>query len=334
MLLYASPPQVGSADTHCITTMVAFCKRVSLSPSFQRFITAVILFAGVLVGAETYPAFHEKYLGPLHLLDQLVLAIFTAEIVIKVIAEGGKPWRFFKDAWNCFDFVVVAASFVPFGGGQALVVLRLVRLLRVLRLVRALPKLQLLVSALLKSIPSMGYVSVLLFLLFYVYGVAAVFLFGKNDPIHFENLQLSLLTLFRVVTLEGWTELMYIQMYGCAGHGYDGKEALCMHSEAQPILGALFFVSFVLVGTMIILNLFIGVIMNGMTEAQEDAEKERADAARKALGEAAPPLDEELATISEQLAVLQKALQDAQRRARTEGSAKRADEGDGAMAAE
>jgi len=300
--------------------MVTFCKRLAESAWFQKFVTGVILFAGVLVGMETYPHVHERYLGPMHLLDQLVLAVFTLEIVIKVIAEGSRPWRFFKDPWNCFDFIVVAASFVPFGGGQAIVVLRLVRLLRVLRLVRALPKLQLLVSALLKSIPSMGYVSVLLFLLFYVYGVAAVFLFGKNDPIHFGTLQLSLLSLFRTVTLEDWTDLMYIQMKGCAGYGYEGNEALCTHSEAHPILGSLFFVSFVLIGTMIILNLFIGVIMNGMNEAQSEAEQERKDAARKALAGAAPSLAEELAALNDQVTALQKALQEAQRRARTMAS--------------
>lgn len=302
--------------------MVTFCKRLADSASFQRFVTAVILFAGVLVGMETYPDFHEKYLGPMHFLDQVVLGIFTLEIVVKVIAEGVRPWRFFKDPWNCFDFVVVAASFIPFGGGQAIVVLRLVRLLRVLRLVRALPKLQLLVSALLKSIPSMGYVSVLLFLLFYVYGVAAVFLFGKNDPIHFGNLQISLLSLFRTVTLEDWTDLMYIQMHGCAGYGYEGNEALCTHSQAHPVLGAAFFVSFVLVGTMIILNLFIGVIMNGMNEAQAEAEHERKEAARKGLAGAAPPLEDELAAIGDQVTALQKALQDAQRRAKALSSSR------------
>lgn len=296
--------------------MVAFCKRLAAAPNFQRFTTAVILFAGVLVGLETYPDLHARYHGPLHLLDQLVLAIFTLEIVVKAVGEGSRPWRFFKDPWNCFDFVVVAASFIPFGGGQAIVVLRLVRLLRVLRLVRALPKLQLLVSALLKSIPSMGYVAVLLFLLFYVYGVAAVFLFGQNDPIHFRTLPISVLSLFRTVTLEDWTDLMYIQMYGCAGYGYEGNEALCTHSEAHPVLGAIFFVSFVLLGTMIILNLFIGVIMNGMAEAQQEAEQERKDAERKALGDAAPPLDEEIDAIAQKLADLQKALKEAQRRAK------------------
>ena len=285
---------------------------------FQHFITAVILFAGFLVGLETYPSVVHAHHGILHLLDQVVLWIFVTEVAVKMGAEGRRPWRYFRDPWNVFDFVVVAASFLPFAG-QMVVVLRLVRLLRVLKLVRALPRLQLLVSALLKSIPSMAYVSVLLFLLFYVYGVAAVFLFGENDPVHFGSLQVALLSLFRAVTLEDWTDLMYIQMQGCAGYGYDGMAALCTQSTALPIVSPVFFVSFVLLGTMIILNLFIGVIMSGMEEAQQEAQ----DEARALAGDEAPS-SMELSDLVRQLGDLQDALSRAQRRvAREEREARR-----------
>ena len=118
----------------------------------------------------------------------------------------------------------------------------------------------------------MGYVSLLLLLLFYLFAVTGVFLFGENDPVHFRNLQLAMLTLFRVVTLEDWTDVMYIQMYGCEGYGYGGMEHLCTTSTAHPVFGAAFFVTFVLIGTMIVLNLFVGVIMTGMEEAQREQE--------------------------------------------------------------
>ncbi len=252
--------------------MVALAQKVAEAAWFQNFITFVIILAGVLVGIETYPSMVESYGTFLHTLDAIVLWIFVFEVVVKMVAEGSKPWRYFFDPWNVFDFIIVAVCFVP-GMGEYAMVLRLARLLRVLKLVTAIPKLQLLVGALLKSIPSMFYVSILLFLLFYLYGVAAVFMFGENDPIHFGNLQIALLSLFRAVTLEDWTDLMYIQMYGCANYGYGGSEALCTASNAQPLLGSAFFVSFVLLGTMIVLNLFIGVIMNGMDEAAAEAEE-------------------------------------------------------------
>lgn len=253
--------------------MIKLAQSIVASKVFQNFVTLIIVVAGVLVGIETYPAAVEKYGTVLHTLDAIVLWIFVAEIAIKMVAAWPKPWRFFFDAWNVFDFIIVAAAFLPFGGSAA-TVLRLVRLLRVLRLLRSIPKLQLLVGALLKSIPSMAYVGILLGLLFYVYAVAAVFMWGENDPVHFDNLQISFVSLFRVVTLEDWTDIMYIQMYGCENYGYRGIEHLCVASTASPVGGAAFFVSFVLLGTMIILNLFIGVILSGMDEAQAEARDE------------------------------------------------------------
>jgi len=249
--------------------MVQLCKKIAEAKWFQNAVTIAILVAGVLVGMATYTEFAAENEAILEIFNKIVLVIFIIEVVVKLIAEFPKPWLYFKDAWNVFDFIIVAAAFMPFGG-SSIAILRLLRLLRVLKLIKALPKLQMLVGALLKSIPSMGYVSILLLLLFYIYAVAGVFFFGENDPIHFENLQTSMLSLFRVVTLEDWTDVMYINMFGCENYGYDGNMDLCTMSTANPGGSAFFFVSFVLIGTMIFLNLFIGVIMTGMDEAKAD----------------------------------------------------------------
>lgn len=249
--------------------MVDTMRRTADSAWFQRSITAVIVVAGALAGLETYPWVVEHYGTLILWLDRLILTIFLVEIAVKIGAEGRTPWRYFADPWNVFDFVIVAVALLPIQA-EGVAVLRLARLLRVLKLVRALPRLQLLVTALLKSIPSMGYVSVLLGLLFYLYGVAATHLFGGNDPVHFGVLERSLLTLFQIVTLEGWADLMYIQIYGCAEFGYGDFPAMCTANATHPVLAPLFFVSFILVGTMVVLNLFVGVIMNGMQEAQEE----------------------------------------------------------------
>ncbi|NQX97279.1 MAG: ion transporter [Flavobacteriales bacterium] len=252
--------------------MVLFFKQISESKWFGNFVTIAILIAGVLVGMATYSEFAEKHSFILNLLNKIILYIFIVEIAVKMIAEGKKPWVYFNDGWNVFDFVIVTAAFLPFGG-SSVAILRLLRLLRVLKLVKALPKLQMLVGALLKSIPSMGYVSILLLLLFYIYAVAGVFFFSENDPIHFKNLQMSMLSLFRIVTLEDWTDIMYINMYGCENYGYDGYENICLNSSPNPTGSVLYFVSFVLIGTMIMLNLFIGVIMTGMDEAKQEAKE-------------------------------------------------------------
>ena len=252
--------------------MSALCKSIVSSNGFQHFVTSVIVLAAVLVGIETYPSMIQRHGSLLHALDRVVLAIFVLEIVLKMAAEGSRPWRYFRDPWNVFDFAIVAAAFLPMGA-QYVTVLRLARLLRVLRLIHALPRLQILVGALLKSVPSMGYVSLLLLLVFYVYAVAGVLLFGPNDPFRFGTLPVALVTLFQVATAEDWSTTLYTQMYGCTSHGYDGREALCTSPAAFPVIAPIYFISFILIGTMIILNLFIGVIMNGMAEAQDEADQ-------------------------------------------------------------
>jgi voltage-gated sodium channel len=300
--------------------MVKLLRKIADSKKFQNFITLIIIFAGIVVGMQTYPELVKRIGHTLHFLDQVVLWIFVVEIIIKMGAEGKRPWRYFFDPWNIFDFLIVAACFLPVGAQYAMV-LRLARLLRVLKLVRALPKLQILVSALLKSIPSMAYISLLLLILFYLYAVTATFMFSANDPVHFKNLQTSMLSLFRAVTLEDWTDLMYIQMMGCDKYGYAGIEHLCTAPAAKPLSTAIFFVTFVLLGTMIILNLFIGVIMNGMEEARREAE-DVAMEARKERGEQVPTLEEKLQEkiyeCSKKLLDLQDSLGQVERELKTE----------------
>jgi voltage-gated sodium channel len=252
--------------------------RIVNSPAFTAFIIGVILFAGVLVGVETFPRIASKNADLIHLLNNAVLAIFTVEIVLKVLAERHQPWRYFADGWNLLDFIIVAVCFLPLGVSYV-AVLRLFRLLRVIRLITVIPKLQLLVSALIRSVPSMSYVCLLLFLLFYIYAVIGVMLFSGNDPIHFGNLWLSFITLFRIVTLEDWTDIMYLQIYGSDVYqGYNQSVAdFCITPKAMPVIGAAYFASFVLLGTMIMLNLVIGVILNAMNEAQQELADREAD---------------------------------------------------------
>ncbi len=236
---------------------------------FERFILAMIVLAAVLVGIETYPAAVERYGDTLHFLNEAVLWVFVVEALMKMGQHGAKWYRYFLDPWNLFDFSIVAVCFLPVNSSYA-AVLRLARIARALRLMTALPKLQLIVGAMLKCIPSMGYVSILLGLLFYVYAVVGVFLFGDNDPVHFKDLQTAMLSLFRVVTLEDWTDVMYIQMYGSNVYSYANTTGIEPIPSAMPVAGAAFFVTFVLFGTMIMLNLFIGVIINSMDEAQKE----------------------------------------------------------------
>ena len=233
---------------------------------FQRAVIAVIAFSALLLGLETNAALVAEHRGLFRFLDRAVVAFFLVEIALKFLAEKRRPWRFFRDPWNCFDFVIVAASLVP-SGSSAVAVFRLVRVLRIFRLITALPKLRLIVSAMLRSLPAMGSVSLLLCILFYTYAVLGVFLFGRNDPANFGSLGSALLSLFAVLTLEGWVDTMKIQMLGCVAAG--GEAGSCGVSQAQPLAAVLYFVSFIVIGTMIFLNLLIGVVVGSLTEEAE-----------------------------------------------------------------
>ena len=295
------------------------CLRISNSKAFQRFIILTIVLAGVVVGVQTYAKFAERHKEILEFMDGMILVVFSLEVIIKVAAEGKKPLRYFSNPWNVFDFIIVAACLLepvlPIDGAF-LPVLRLARILRVLRLVTTIPKLQVLVTCLLKSLPSMFYVSVLLGLLFYVYGTMAVFLYGENDPIHFRNLQTSILSLFRVVTLEDWTDVMYINMYGSDNYGYSDQDLARWEpsSQASPLGAAIFFVSFVLIGTMIVLNLVIGVIMNSMDESNAEMSIQREISRRREspdpVRDGVQDLHQRLEELSSEMKVIKKMLEE------------------------
>ena len=265
--------------------MINLIKQLVASKAFHHFVVAVIVLAGVVAGLETSPAIMAEHGALLHALDRLILGVFICEALLKMAAHGRQPWRYFADGWNVFDFLIIVLCLVPVGGPFA-AILRLTRALRLLRLISALPKLQLLVGALLKSLSAMGYVSLLLSLLFYIYAVAGIHLCGAHDPKNFGSLPAAFLSLFRLVTLDNWADLFNGQLPHVPG-----------------IKVALYFVTFILFGTMIIMNLFIGIIMNSMAEMHaEIAERDRAEHER-ATGSAT--LADELKSVERELEAMQ-----------------------------
>lgn len=226
-------------------------RRFADSVLFNRLSLGMILFSSVLIGVETADSVMAQYGGIFKMLDRFILAWFTIEIFVRMAAYGRKAYLFFKCPWNAFDFLIVAVTLLP-AVSPAVAVFRLFRVFRVLRLFSAIPDLQILVGALLKTLPSVGYVGILLFLIVYVYGVLGTHLFKQTDPSHFGNLGLSLLSLFQIITLEGWAEIFRPQFQN---HGW---------------IAVLFFLSFIFIGTMILLNLLIGVVLRSMEQVQSE----------------------------------------------------------------
>jgi voltage-gated sodium channel len=273
--------------------MTQTAKRITDSRSFRATIIATILGAGVLAGIETDAAMVAAHGTLLGALDAIVLGIFIIEVILKLTAHSPRPWDYFKDGWNVFDFTIVVLCLLPMDS-QFAVVLRLGRTLRLLRLVSTLPKLQLLVGALFKSFSSMGYVGMLLGLMFYIYAIIGVHLFGGHDEEHFGSLSKTFLTLFQTITLDDW------------------KFLFASATGSSPAIAAAYFVSFILLGTMIMLNLFIGIIMNSMsemhTELDEQVRAKQSVAENDSVLSDIAALDQQLSTLKSQLSTLRRKI--------------------------
>lgn len=228
---------------------------IVLSKRVQKFIFCVILINAITLGMETSPALVASFGPVLEVLDHIALGIFVAELALKIAALRG---QFIRDAWNIFDFLVVAISFVPAVGWLS--VLRSMRVLRVLRLVSGIPRLRIIVQSLLLSLPSIGWISLLMLVLFYTFAVMATNLFGATFPEWFGSLGATFFTLFQMMTLESWAMGIARPVMEAFPHAY------------------LFFVPFVLLSAFIVLNVFIAIIVGSMDDAKESDVETKAEA--------------------------------------------------------
>lgn len=226
-----------------------------LSTPVQNAVIVIILVNAAILGLETVPQIVRSFGDVLHVIDKVCLGIFVVEIALKLYAQR---MRFFTNAWNVFDFLVVGVSLVP--GADGLAVLRALRVLRVLRLISVIPSLRRVVDALVRAVPGIASIAALLAIIFYVGAVMATMLFGEAFPEMFGDLGASLFSLFQIMTLDGWSDMA--------------------RKVAVEIPAAYaFFIPFVLVSALTVLNLFIAVIVDAMqgldADRAEDGEKPR-----------------------------------------------------------
>ncbi len=232
--------------------MIQICRKITEWRWFERIIIGLIILNAIVLGIETYPVIAVPYEPVLLSINRIVLIIFVIEAVLKITAATPVFSRYFGDGWNLFDFSIVVFSLIPQTGEFALIA-RTIRLLRILRLITAVPELRLIVATLIKSLPGLGNVILLISIVFYIYAIAGYHMFHAHDPFHWGSLGVSLITLFRVLTLEDWTDVMYSAM------------------ELYP-WAWIFFISFVVVAAFIVINLFIAVVINNLHKAQHEME--------------------------------------------------------------
>lgn len=233
-----------------LNTLIARLKVFVETKLFQNALIAVILFNALTLGLET-TQFGKSNAAILHKIDLVILTIFTFELVLKLLVYR---FRFFKSGWNCFDFVIVAISWVPSSG--ALSVLRAFRILRVLRLFSVVPQMRRVIGALGHSLPGMASVIGVLGIIFYVSAVLTTKLFGQHpDPNMqewFGSIGASAYTLFQVMTLESWSMGIV-------------RPTMALFPQSW-----LFFVPFIIITSFAVLNLFIGIIVDAMQIMHEE----------------------------------------------------------------
>jgi len=228
---------------------------------FETLVIVVIVVSALVIGAKTYqirPGAYRVFV----VLDWAITLFFLVEILIRMVAEGSLR-QFFRKGWNVFDFVIVTASLIPFDESEMALLGRLLRIFRVLRLVSIIPELRVLLNAFLQSIPRLGYVSLLMFIIFYIYAAIGSIFFSAVNQILWGNISVAMLTLFRVATFEDWTDVMYETM-------------------AVYPLSWLFYLSFIFIIAFVFLNMMIGIVLETLQRefersALESGEGEAAD---------------------------------------------------------
>lgn len=261
-------------------SLIQIFQKLEQSRLFQSAVIAVIVLSALTIGAKTYdipPAIAQS----LAVMDTGITLFFLAEILLRFTACEDRK-RFFKDGWNIFDTVVVLGSLIPLQHADAVLIGRLLRVFRVLRLVSVVPELRQLITALLKAIPRMGYIALLMFLIFYIYGAVGSLFFADINEVLWGNVAVAMLTLFRVATFEDWTDVMYETM------------------EVYP-LSWVFYLSFIFLTAFVFLNMMVGTILEVMTEERDADTRREAHQERHELSEQLSGLERQLKDIRSRL---------------------------------
>lgn len=256
----SSPPSGKSPRPTNI--LVNFAQAVVANKKFDWVITGVILLQILVLAFEATPELYssgrewEIMENEIFILTHnIVIGVFIVEAALRLTSHYPRPQSYFKDGWNCFDFAIIMLSLMPIAG-QFSTVARLVRLLRITRLITKSTELRAIVSTLLHSIPSIFNILILLSILFFIYAIVGYHLFRNVDPQHWSSFPVSAATLFQIITLEGWVDVM---------------EPIILN--LGPLYW-LYFASFILIGTFIVINLFISVIVRKSEEAYQQIQRE------------------------------------------------------------
>jgi len=256
-------------------------ERIRANKWFEIFVVSVIVVSALLVGAKTYEL-PNGMASVTVFLDWFISAFFLTEITIRFLAEKRKM-HFFKSFWNWFDTLIVIISLIPADDAELALIARLVRVFRVLRMISIIPELRILLVSLVKALPQLGYVMLLMFIIFYIYAAIGSTLFENINPVLWGDITISMLTLFRVMTFEDWTDVMY-------------------ETQEEYPLSWIYYLTFIFFTAFAFLNMVIGIVVNVMERENEKARAEKQAellAELEAQGNVEPTLKDVMAELNE-----------------------------------
>jgi voltage-gated sodium channel len=265
--------------------VIAWLRTILEDPRTERVVTFLILLNALILGLETDATIVSRFGEVLDGLDHIILGLFVIEIAARIAVYR---LAFFRDPWSIFDFFVVGIALVP--ATETFSVLRALRVLRVLRLLTVVPSLRRVVSGLLLALPGMGSIVLLTGVLYYVFAVMATKMYGPDFPALFGTLPASLFTLFTIMTLEGWV---------------DGVVKPIM--EIYPY-SWVFFITYIIICTFMVLNLFIGVVVNAMQEVHEETVAAERQAEQEMIEQETEPLLREVQQLRGEIASLREQI--------------------------
>jgi len=234
--------------------------RLRSNKIFELCVIAIIIMSALIIGVKTYPL--PVWTEPLIIaLDWMITVFFMVELTIRFVGDENKR-RFFYNGWNLFDTLIVVVSLIPIQDSELALIGRLVRIFRVLRMVSIIPELRVLLTSLLTALPQLGYVALMMFIIFYIYPAVGATFFATINPDLWGDIAISMLTLFRIMTFEDWTDVMYETM------------------AVYPLSWA-FYLSFIFLSAFAFLNMIIGIVVSVL----DDEHKKLAAAEAEAAGE-------------------------------------------------
>ncbi|UJR17003.1 hypothetical protein I4U23_003901 [Adineta vaga] len=260
---------------------------VTTSQKFDIFIMLCIFLNMLCMCLEHYNQSH-RYSRVLEYINHFFVATFAMECLMKLIALN---FKYFTIPWNVFDFIIVTASILEqtlkeimaqfFVNPTLLRVFRVVRVGRVLRLVKGAKGIRTLLFSLTVSIPALFNIGLLLFLIMFIYSIFGMSFFayvrksaGITDLFNFETFPNSMIVLFQMCTTAGWSSVFQALINDQPPDCDPTIDSPSHNGDCGSMaIATAFLVSFVIITSLVVVNMYIAVILENFSQAQEDVQQ-------------------------------------------------------------